>query len=187
MDESAASIIGKAGKRDRLLAALQDIKQTYGDQLQLTGSFIFGLPTETRDSMIRTGEMLINGDIPLDTWRIYSLKLLDKVWKSDMDINYEDYGYRILDTVADETGNIKIWENDYTTYAECDRLARLYESNANNCLASTECISIAGMGIDLNSLFNKSSAQQNWDLIRYVKQKRFNIYKERVYEWLADV
>lgn len=100
LNPRTAAAIGKGGNREQLVSVLRQIKEKYGDYINLHGSFIFGLPYEDLDSMKRTGDFLLSNENPLDSWGVQPLnirpsnKSYTNDFLSDIDRNFSKYGYK---------------------------------------------------------------------------------------------
>lgn len=118
LDLKAGRTIGKGFSRKKQIEMVRYIRDHYPD-ISTYGSFIAGLPHESLDSVKNTCRMLENQDLPLHCWIIRPLNILLKNgFPSDMDQNWQQYGYRDLgresefgQTVSPRLMN---WENDYT-------------------------------------------------------------------------
>ena len=125
--DPAAKSIGKGMGIDKVLSTLQDAKDAWGEASSLHGSFIIGLPHETKSTADEWTNMLIEGQTPLDTIscnRLYLIpekvmrsKNTSKVFFSDFELNKSMYGY-------EETSDGG-WKNKYWT----DKSANVYAKN----------------------------------------------------------
>jgi radical SAM superfamily enzyme YgiQ (UPF0313 family) len=66
LNKKTSQIIGKSSDRKKQIATLKLIKDRYGNDISITGSFIFGLPEETYESMQATSDFLLSDENPLD-------------------------------------------------------------------------------------------------------------------------
>ena len=124
--EPSAKAIGKGLGRDKTLDTLQHVKDSWGDTSSLHGSFIIGLPYETRETADEWTKMLIEGETALDTISCNFLGMTSdyiiksghttKTFFSEFDLNKEKYGYK-------ETPDGK-WENKHWTWEEADLYAK---------------------------------------------------------------
>lgn len=186
LDSAAGSIIGKGGDRQRLIDCLHFIKSQYGSLVNLYGSFIFGLPKESKQSMIHTGETLLQGQIPLDGWNIVALKIYgDTVkFRSKIDSDYAKYGYQLrgLRREYDKStgsrgagsGGFYDWVSPITDYDECVDLAgsimRQYHASTQHRLPGIESFYIASTGFDLSSSLNHQVRELDWPELLNAKQ-----------------
>lgn len=183
----AARAIGKGGSREKQIATLRYIKERWGNNAMLAGGFIIGLPFEDLDSIQLTIDMLLNGQIPLDTWTLYPLGIRADVsqhsnnYHSELDKNYERYGYRKVGV----DGFYLNWENDYTNYPSMVQLAEQVGKTASDTgarkLDPIQTLSISGLGFDLDFTRNKTNSEIDWHKIFLTKQKRALEYKNKIY------
>jgi radical SAM superfamily enzyme YgiQ (UPF0313 family) len=183
LHERAASIVGKGGSRQRVLDTLARVKREHGDLINLHGSFILGLPEEPVESIQRTCDRLVNGDVAVDSWSIIPFILFNKAgttYHSEFDTHYEKYGYEI--TGSYPGSNIMPWRNQFTTYEEMMQLridteARGKGSSQANKLHGLASFYIAGLGFDLDYAHNKDVNIIPWHDIVKQKQKRIKEYR----------
>lgn len=120
-NRQSGSIVGKGGDPDRMIRLISEMKKTYGDDIALYGSFICGLPGESKTSVLDTMKKLINGDIALDMANYYPLGIWKKSahqWESSFDLDYQSYGYRELETRTGHNSSLVNWQNDHMNYYE---------------------------------------------------------------------
>lgn len=113
MHMEAGRVVGKGYSREKQIEVITQIKQNY-PHISLHGSFIAGLPKEPYDSIVLTLDQLKTNDIPLDSWSMRPLFIEqfdggDPTTYSEFDLNYEKYGYNVLDISPE---GVVLWEND---------------------------------------------------------------------------
>jgi len=139
--------IGKGYDRVKQIAMIQYIKDRYPD-VAMHGSFIAGLPNESVESIKQTCFQLANGEIPLDSWMIRPFLLFKpeaNSFMSELDANYENYGYNIEATVE----NLLLWKNEHLSIKEASDL-------------STECITHSR-----NSEYFRVPGHDSFELINF--------------------
>jgi hypothetical protein len=189
LHRAAAAFIGKGGSREKLISAIKTIKNRYGDSVSLAGGFIFGLPREDIDSIKRTGDQLINGETGLDSWFVQPLQLRSAgaaVYNSDIDINYEKYGYEIIG--FDEETQSADWKNPYTTFAECKKLGAWVHNESINgermTIRGLDTFYMSTLGIDLKDSLNQKVKHFNWHNISIKKSNKVLEYKQALSKYL---
>jgi len=118
-NRESGRVIGKGGDPDRMIETMRDMKREYGDHISLTGSFICGLPRETKESVRSTMDRLISGEVPLDFVAFYPLWIGRKTtekWNSEFNLDLEKFGYS---EIRDE-GPMPVinWKNEHMTFKE---------------------------------------------------------------------
>ena len=130
LNRKTGSAIGKGGDPDKIVETIQQIKKTYGDYVALTGSFIVGLPYETKQSVQNSMRRLISGEIPLDFVTYYPLTIMRRggsMWESAFDLDLQKYGYREdQDSEFLKSGAVQ-WKNDYMSYFEAISLSSEFQ------------------------------------------------------------
>lgn len=179
-----ASAIGKGGSRVKQADTLRYIKNKYGDSVNLNGSFIFGLPYETVESMKQTGEYLLSGDFQLDSWLYTSLLIYGDThfYRSDLDTNYSKYGYKLGE--FNEKFKAYEWENEFTNSAECRELADYYNKFSaeigNSKVPGFESFYACNAGVSLEHTLNKPVKDVDWYKLNLKKLYRAKQYKQQL-------
>lgn len=181
-NEKTGDAIGKGSPKEKQLATLKYIKDKWGDEVMLHGSFIFGLPYEDIDSIKRTQDILLSKDSNLDSFGVRELFLYshtrEKEFSSDLDLNYEKYGYRIIG----EKPPFLIWDNGYMTSETAHQLAKEVldesEQNGSRMISSNGAFFIANLDYELSFARNKKIIDFPWHTIDLKKQERARLYKD---------
>lgn len=142
MNLETGKIIGKGMDRQRLIDMLHHIANEYPD-ISTHGSFILGLPKESIESMKLTIEQIHNREIPLDYWSIGPLRINPEsilTFVSDIEVNYKNYGYEIIEVLDDGT---TLWKSDITTFQE---VASLSVDNSKKAMMIGKIIGILALG-----------------------------------------
>ena len=189
LDANAASLIGKGGSREKLINTLKELKIRYGDDINLTGSFIYGLPHESLESLERTTEWLLSADCPLDSFVTSALRIRSpEVIKgsgflSDLDQNWTKYGYVDLGgrDHRDHPGVI-MWQNEHTTFEYlsnwCDQIKEEPHTRTGRIFGrnSFGLASLTGK-LELNQVL----AEIDWYKLDHLKLKQARKYKEKLW------
>lgn len=190
-DLRAASTVGKGGSRQKLINTLRLIKSKYGDSVSLHGNFIFGLPYESLDSLKTTCDFLLSDDNPLDTYKTQTLMLLENIklgngFVSDIDLNYEKYGYKKLKKQSDEfiLANLTDWENEYTSSGECQDLIKTLWNKVSHQnkdkVRGNYALWVMGTGIKESEIFNKKNSEIDWGKVDKVKLITAHNYRRKL-------
>jgi radical SAM superfamily enzyme YgiQ (UPF0313 family) len=128
--DPSAKAIGKGLGRDKVLDTLQRAKTAWGESSSLHGSFIIGLPHETKDTADEWTDLVIKDKTPLDTASFNRLGLTpdyimksgdtSRIFFSEFELNKKKYGY--IDT--GDGG----WKNQHWT----NKTAQVYATKINN-------------------------------------------------------
>jgi Radical SAM superfamily len=165
LDKKAGAIIGKGYSAQKQIETIQYIKKTYGDRVFLYGSFICGLPAETKDSVRNTMQKLLSKEIPLDNVYYRPLEIRRKeyeTWHSAFGLDMTKYGFREVSWGENNqlTQDVN-WESDLMTFLEArkmcgDFMAQWEEPNPNLILPSETKINKDKNFIDIykKQLFN---------------------------------
>lgn len=103
LNDQAGKVVGKGLGRDRIMEIIIKMKEVWKDDVRTYGLWIAGLPGESTDSWERTLEWQLaqGGDlIHAHHWQpLYINHKYDTIHKSDIDKDYEKYGYYIKDDI----------------------------------------------------------------------------------------
>jgi radical SAM superfamily enzyme YgiQ (UPF0313 family) len=190
-DYETGKLVGKGGHRHKLIETLRRIKAQWGNQVMLHGSFIFGLPHESLDSMQHTVDFLLSDFSPLDSWHLKPLRIKADVrnWTSgflaDIDTEYQRYGYRKLG----ESGYDMLWANEHTTYEDMKKLVNQTHESANHSghrrISSSYAFQVASLGYDLSEVSNKTVKDFDWHAVTQKKAQRAKEYKAMLSQQLG--
>lgn len=185
------SAIGKGQKKETQIKTLWHIKKTYPD-IYMDGSFIFGLPYESKESCKETASFLLSDDSPLDSfnaaplWLAAEPKLLAG-FTSQIESNLGKYGYR----VKGRKDNFLLWENEHMNFLEAQDLANETENLGLKTKKKKICGQItymqAGIGVSVDFIreMNKDLTSNNWNKVVLLKLKRLKEYKNALYKGLG--
>jgi hypothetical protein len=130
LHDPSSKAVGKGLGREKTIKTIKKVKESWGKDSLVTGSFIVGLPHETEDTAKEWLEMIINGETYLDKATIGALRLRPAqlpgdAWRftSVFDRNAKAYGYKTGQIV--DRKNME-WVNDNFNYESALKLARLY-------------------------------------------------------------
>jgi hypothetical protein len=194
LDAKAAAAIGKGGSREKLIGTLKELKRRYGDEISLTGSFIYGLPHESVASLERTTEWLLSDDCPLDAILINVLRIRSPEltkgkgsgFVSELDRDWAKYGYTDLGTRDNriEAGTM-MWQNEHTSFEYLTEWVSQIHHQVHDQYSKKgrqmgrESFSIAGLTGKLK--LNRFMADINYYKLDQRKLKRARLYKEKLW------
>ena len=186
LDAKTGRTIGKGFDRKKQIEMIKHIKETYAD-VTLYGSFIFGLPYESVESMISTADQLLDGSIPLDTWNIHPLSIRKKnrhAFASDLTDNYEAYGYIDQGDTEDWTTTHNVnWKNEYlTANIAKDLAANVMKDSIRSERYKVGVAAFHMQTMGYSFLENKDLPMRtfNWDNVKEVKKKFVEEYKAQL-------
>ena len=120
LHDPSSKAIGKGFGREKTIEMIHRLKEAWGKDVFLHGSFIVGLPHETPDTAAEWCEMLANRDIPFDSTGIGGLRIqprgvVNPHNQSEFDRNAEDFGYTRTGKLYPISNTSQNWENKYWT------------------------------------------------------------------------
>lgn len=202
LNPKTASAIGKGGDRQKLFDTVKKIKQRYGNHVNLHGSFIYGLPHESMQSLQQTTDFLLSDQNPLDSWIVQALNIrpdnqtYSSDFLSDIEKNYKKYGYEVMGYDKSrgsiythnrhEQGQL-LWKNEHTDRVEVQKIVEdIYQKSQKqrNRVSGLTAFSIAGLGVDLLASFNKTNPEVDWYSLDKKKMQRIVEYKKLIFEKL---
>jgi hypothetical protein len=183
MNSKTAKIIGKGYDRDRQIETIRDIRSRYPD-VAMHGSFMIGLPEESKDSVINTLDSLLSQKIPLHSWQFSSLRLHKPsmaAWSSELDLNYPLYGYKALPT-PEESPTIN-WQNLHMDCFEGLQLEKEFSQrsmNSNMVLSPLISWQLKNYGYSEEYATSTPTKNVNWHQISLDKEKFITEYQQKL-------
>ena len=181
-------IIGKGMRKEKLLDTLRKIKQKWGDQVMTHGSFIAGLPEESKESVIETFEFLLSDQNPLDSWHMNPFRLTqvetgDNGFNDAISNDPAKFGYFNLKPMHD---GYYSWENEHMNFDNAKEICVKYmdlgeQTNRLKLLGQTSIIA-EGMNIATSMTRNKGMREIDWQQLDQAKQQRAQQYKDLIYK-----
>jgi len=171
LNEETGKIIGKGMHPNKVKEFLLELKnEIWKDDISMLCTFIVGLPKETIESTDNSFNWIKENGIN-SAWTPLYINVKDR-YKSDIALNYENYGYTITDKYKGR------WINDLTTFDEANVAAERYNEYAlpNNYITSW-------------ILFNLLSYQiHNIDQLHKIQNKDFprELYNSRHQEMIKE-
>jgi radical SAM superfamily enzyme YgiQ (UPF0313 family) len=173
----SAKAVGKGLHSEKIKDFLLELKEKHFNsdtESNFVCSFIVGLPYETIDSSRRTFEWCQEHDINT-IWSPLYIRTSAR-YQSDIDKNYKNYGYRLIE------GTKQSWVNEWTNYEDAYRAAVEFNATRSNTVHSwplMDCFSL-GLG-SWKELVNTRINDLLIDPQVHSKvQERINAYKKRL-------
>jgi hypothetical protein len=129
LDRKSGLAIGKGYNREKQIAMISYIKETY-PKIHMHGSFIIGTPYESEESIRRTLDALISHEIKLDTVVVRPMVIGKTenglVFESKITKDYKKFGYR---AVPNKNPFALSWENDELNSDKAQELTNMFYKN----------------------------------------------------------
>lgn len=173
LDASTGKFIGKSLHPNKVKDMILKLKNEYWkDEVSFQCTFIVGLPTESISSTDKTFQWLTDNKIN-NYWSPLWINP-SKWWKSDIDINYEKYGYR---KVSDS-----YWEHDLMTRDDANQAATRYNSQAipNQELEMSVTNSLINLGYDRKFIRKTPFKDLPLDEIKQRSLDKMKLYKNYI-------
>jgi radical SAM superfamily enzyme YgiQ (UPF0313 family) len=193
LNPKTASIIGKGGNRTKMFKTVTDIKAKWGDSVSLHGSFIYGLPGEDLDSLQQTTDFLLSDENKLDSWIVTTLNIrpnvdYDNSFVSDIEKNYEKYGYTKIDEyfisggvdlIRDRRRHALAWKNEHTDYYSLLKITEAINDKIypNLKVSGSAALLMCGLGVELDEILNKQNDDMPWNKLDQLHLKKVFEYK----------
>lgn len=135
LNKKTGEIIGKGFSPELQIETVQSIRQTYGNDLLMHGSFIIGLPEESLEQVTKNYEMILNQTVPFHSVHFKGLNIRDTTlfWSpSEFDRDWQKYGYEIdKENSAKKWGSLN-WKNQYMNSIIAEQTALEFNRNFYN-------------------------------------------------------
>lgn len=201
LTERVGHLIGKGYDREQQIKTIRKIKNEYGEEIQMHGSFIIGLPGETLEEIDTTAQQLKSGEIPLSSWNFNALVLAKDTghaWNAELSSNYEKYGYRVghgqnknmeLKHVGDWDPNAIPWESDVMNFEKARNLVEDYMTEYHD-MDKTIGGEI-GFGLlqyptwNWDRVKNTTHKTIQWDKVSFERKLYTQQYKKRFLQYVS--
>lgn len=168
LHEKTSKIIGKGMDPEKRKTMLVELRKKWGNDVYADAGYIVGLPYEDSESIKKSVEFSLQKDNIIDHLQLQPLILnpkngnLPNTTRSDMDLNYEKYGYSIPDVSAPN-----MWAKedgtDIKSMSDAVQLAReLQEHLDQNEDKSRHSFDLEVKGLNSNDYYQS--------LIRFLKE-----------------
>lgn len=184
LNDKSAKCIGKGFGREKTLEALSILKKAWGSSVQITTSYIIGLPFDTPETVNEWFQLVLDPDFYTDKININPLMLAKKdkgSFKSIFDEDPEKFGYRI-DSVE---GNMVYWSTNDWSYKDCFLLANQLKREFNNSKKVNNVsffgnVNLRGYGFTRDEI-TKISVRDQSDTLKIKERVRTRIdgYKQK--------
>ena len=179
LNHKAAKAIGKGCPREKIFDTIEASKNAFGGELSIYGSFITGLPHDTRETIDSWSKILFQRK---DLFDAYSFSPLELGSASELSINAEYYGYTV-----DEKSN-KWMSDDWTSEEVIEYTRKLQEGFVNDIKVSTFFLMFYQcLGFTFEELRKKSfsSLFEDPSIKEYANQYMEKSYYSKVEEFLG--
>ena len=199
LNDASAKAIGKGIGRERVFEILKTIKESWGKYSRLHGSFIIGLPHETRETASEWTKLLVERKISLDTISVHGLHMsspktlakgnTSRFNFSEFELNREKYGY--FNTPEG------MWKNEHWTQSEAKEFAidvvnsfEEYDPTYDECKQGQNSVACMNLRIvdpsltweDVHEWMDENQYKIFLDQLLNAKKFILNNYVERVFE-----
>jgi radical SAM superfamily enzyme YgiQ (UPF0313 family) len=178
LNPETGKIIGKGMDPDKVKEFLLELKNDiWKEDISMLCTFIVGLPKETLASTDKSFEWIKEQEIN-SAWTPLYINVRDR-YKSDIAVNYEKYGYNIVDARKGK------WTSDLMTFEDANTAAERYNEHAlpNNYITSWILFNLLSYRLhsidDLHKIQNKDFPRELYDSRH---REMINEYKRRLGE-----
>jgi radical SAM superfamily enzyme YgiQ (UPF0313 family) len=187
MNDRTGRIVGKGHDRNKQIDTIRELRNRYGNNLIMHGSFIIGLPEESIESIENTFNALMDETIPLHTFHFKTLRISRNrtIWPSEFDLNYEKYGY------VDQDPSMPLeldWRSSFMTRNQAieleEKFHRISHAGDRFHVNAIHIWELANFGYEFETLANMKSNQLDWHKISQQKEVYINQYKSMLFSWI---
>lgn len=163
-----AKFIGKGLSEDKTKDFILELAERWKNKISFICTFIAGLPFESKESCIETGKWCRENNITF--WMMPLFINPNHVYRSDIDINYAKYSYKL-------NGN-STWESKWMTFNEAKEIASMYVENpAEHKISSWNMFAIMSLGVHTaDELYHFTYADLNKEHYKTVMIEKFKQY-----------
>jgi hypothetical protein len=185
--------INKGHNRELQIETIKHIREKYGNEISMHGSFIVGLPYEDIESVTDTYQRLRSGEIPLHTYRFTGLSLRradNTTWSSELSRDYEKFGYTVLSEEHDDPYGMQ-WTNEFMDRHQSIELANQWneesQKSTNYYIPNQVSWALINYGYDLDYLHKTKFHEVDWSYMERTKKVEFmDNYKQKLFDYLEQ-
>jgi radical SAM superfamily enzyme len=168
---TTAKFIGKGMSEDKTKDFLLFLKERWNGKISFMCTFINGLPFESKESCIETGNWCIENDITF--WMMPLFIDPNRTYKSDIDVNYEKYGYKLEDNLS--------WTTEYMTMDEAVQISARFTSDpSQHKISAWNMFALLTLGVSADELYHLTYSDLDKNLGRILIQKKMTEYVQRL-------
>lgn len=178
-NEKARKKIGKGLSNHKLLHIIEKINNEWKNDVIINDSFIFGLPEESKETILQwTNEYIFQSklfDNHCLTMRPLWLTTWQNTFKSEFEKNLEQYNFKIPENGYE-------WQHDTTNYTECVELAEMIMSRVNSTPRPSQAFLVPillGYGFTMDELRHVNTIEFA-KKVREITVNRYNDYKKKL-------
>lgn len=169
----SAKIIGKGLKEKDALETLYKIKKSMFDKVNVTCSFIVGLPKENIKTFSEWFKRVIENEYLIDSIVLNALYLSQTTHtKSEFFSNSEKYGYSFDELTQ--------WKNEHWNYEQCVRIVedvkRIIFQNGRNKISAFGSVGFSSLNDNSNLFLNVPLKNIDFDFYKIKHLKRVEKY-----------
>ena len=171
---TTAKFIGKGMSSDKTKDFLLFLKDRWKDKISMMCTFIVGLPFEDKTSCIETGKWCVKNDITF--WMAPLFIDPKRVFKSDIDINYEKYGY-----VLEKNLN---WTSDLMKFQEAAQISSMFTTDiGSHKISAWNMFALLSLGVyTADELYHLTYADLDKERGKIIYQERIKHYVEQLFK-----
>jgi radical SAM superfamily enzyme YgiQ (UPF0313 family) len=174
----SAMAIGKSSDPDKIKTTIQQMKNVWGPEVKIFGSFIVGLPQDNPETLATWIDWVADKNCPIDYPYFVPLGITSGDI-SEIDKNPAQFGYSI--------DNKNQWYNQYWDFSQAkeyaDSLMQKFWENGRIRLAGFDIIGYQNYGYTLGELNQLTLDTLDFELLKRKKYQQWNSYKTSVFNY----
>jgi radical SAM superfamily enzyme YgiQ (UPF0313 family) len=178
-NEKTSKSIGKGLAVSKVKDTLLKIKYEYfPTDFSMLCSFIVGLPYDSLQGIEESFNWTQQHDINTIWMPLFIRR--DARYKSEIDLNYEKYGYKI--------DQLNHWTNTYTNFSEAVKIAAEFQAKTNNTRSTWPLFAMASLNHwSLEDLIKTRIKDINMSSVVEVRDRFVNSYKQMLFDGLKFI
>jgi hypothetical protein len=170
----ASKIVGKGWSGAKGKEFILNLREEWKSDINFTLAFIIGLTGETEQDIDATHQWCIDNDMP--SWRFAGLHINagdNQIWKSDFDLNYSLYGYKIP-----FPNNKEFWINKHWTSITARQKAKALTIDLQPRTKPAVWLlgELSTLGYDMSYLMQTYKKDIDWEDVRQRNKQFVNFY-----------
>jgi len=183
-NDATLKLIGKPMKSSMVKEFLGELKLAWGNQVMIYGSFIFGLPYDTPETVSKWMEWLEDANCPIDYVRVHPFHMYKDI-PSVFGLDIEKYGYSLTELDDKYEFDTEVhWKNEHWNVNDVNILAKKYMEkmyySRRNKVSAYEVMGLQDIGYK----FSDIQTRAKFDYDRIEIKNRLEMQKN---EYIAEL
>jgi hypothetical protein len=176
--EPSARAIGKGCDPETIKDTIQKMKDTWGPEVKILGSFIVGLPEDNPETLATWVDWVADKNCPID-YPFFGILSLEKDGLAEINKDPARFGYSIADN---HQWSNRHWNQSQATEYAFDIMQQFWQAGRLG-IAGWDLLGYQNLGYDWAELSQLTVNELDFELLQQKKQQQWRLYKDAVFNY----